>query len=297
MTNRQTTAAPDAGLLFGRGRVENDPEIRNRRAVVSIRRVEVPPAAAMTDLTGKPKAIFLIGLGGTGKTMLARWLGWRMAEQGRAALIAALDPQNRSLADWFAGVAEPETSDMHHTARWARDVLEHLMTEKISGLLDFGGGDVSLLKLVDLMPDLADRMVAEGVEPVACHCLGPRIDDLTPLQSLREAGFRPRSTLLVLNEGRVDSTLTREEAFARVMRHSDLLGAVGEGGVTIWMPRLEPDVAAQIEGKRLTFGMARDGLVPEGATFEPIGGFERSMVRRWLERMDQAFAPVSSWLP
>jgi hypothetical protein len=49
--------------------------------------------------------------------------------------------------------------------------------------------------------------------------------------------------------------------------------------------------------KRLTFGMARDGLVSEGATFDPIGGFERSIVRRWLERMDQAFAPIASWLP
>jgi hypothetical protein len=219
----------------------------------------------VVDLTGKPKALFLVGLGGTGKTMLARWMGWRMVEQGRAALIAALDPQNRTLADWFAGVAEPETSDMHHTARWARDVLDHLMAEKISGLLDFGGGDVSLLKLVDMAPDLAGRMVAEGVEPVACYCLGPRVDDLTPLQSLREAGFRPRSTLLILNEGRVDSTLSREDAFARVLRHGDLLDAVRDGGVSIWMPRLEPDVAARIEGKRLTFGMARDGLVPEGA--------------------------------
>ena len=265
--------------------------------MLSVRRSEAPPAAALADQTGKPKTLYLVGLGGTGKTMLARWLGWRMAEQGRTALIAALDPQNRTLADWFTGVAEPETSDMHHTARWARDMLDHLMAEKISGLLDFGGGDVSLLKLVDMAPDLAGHMVAEGVEPVACYCLGPRVDDLTPLQSLREAGFRPRSTLLILNEGRVDSTLPREEAFARVLRHSDLLDAVGEGGVTVWMPRLEPDVAARIEGKRLTFGMARDGIVPEGAGFEPIGGFERSMVRRWLERMDQAFAPVASWLP
>ncbi len=297
MRERRTTARGDVVPLFGRARIENDPEITNRRAVLSIRRPPTSATAPVVDLSGKPKAVFLIGLGGTGKTMLARWLGWRMADQGRAALIAALDPQNRTLADWFTGVVEPETSDMHHTARWARDVLDHLMAEKITGVLDFGGGDVSLLKLVDMAPDLVSRMVADGLEPVACYCLGPRIDDLTPLQSLREAGFRPRSTLLILNEGRVDSTLSREEAFARVMRHSDLLGAVGEGAVTIWMPRLEPDVAARIEGKRLTFGMARDGLVPEGATFDPIGGFERSMVRRWLERMDQAFAPVASWLP
>jgi hypothetical protein len=32
-----------------------------------------------------------------------------------------------------------------------------------------------------------------------------------------------------------------------------------------------------------------------GARFAPIGGFEGSMVRRWLERMEQEFSAVSSW--
>ena len=63
------------------------------------------------------------------------------------------------------------------------------------------------------------------------------------------------------------------------------------------MPRLEPEVAGLIEGRRLTFGMARDGQVPEGARFAPIGGLERSMIARWLERMEQEFRPVSSWMP
>jgi hypothetical protein len=113
---------------------------------------------------------------------------------------------------------------------------------------------------------------------------------LTPPQSLEESGFKPRSTLLVPNEGRVDSVLTREEAFARVTRHSDFLGLVVRGAVPVWMPRLEPEVAGLIEGRRLTFGMARDGQVPEGARFAPIGGLERNMIARWLERMEQEFS-------
>lgn len=297
MATKPIKVTGDVVPLFGRGHADDEPEVQNRRAVISIKRQPAKVAADAVDLTGKPKALFLIGLGGTGKTMLARWAGWRMAEQGREALIAALDPQNRSLADWFAGVEQPETSDPNHTARWLRDALGHLMKEKISGILDFGGGDVSLAKLVDLAPDLAQRMTDEGIEPIAVYCLGPRVDDLTPMQNLEEAGFKPRSTVLVLNEGRVDSMLTREEAFVRVMRHSDFLATVGRGAVPVWMPRLEPEVAAPIEGRRLTFGMARDGQVPEGAKFSPIGGLERSMVNRWLERMDQEFRPVLSWLP
>lgn len=282
--------------LFGRSRIDDEPEVRSQRAVVSVKRQTAQVADSSLDLTDKPKVLFLNGLGGTGKTLLARWLGWRMAERGQSALIAALDPQNRSLADWFAGVEQPETSDPNQTQRFLRDVLSYLTSNSQSGLLDFGGGDVSLAKLIDLMPSLAADMVAADVHPIALYCLSARVDDLTPLQTMEEMGFKPEATMLVLNEGRVDSMLTREEAFARIMRHSDFRAAVARGAVPVWMPRLDPDVAATIEARRLTFGMARDGLVPPNAKFAPIGGFERSMVRRWLERMEQEFAAVSSWL-
>jgi hypothetical protein len=63
------------------------------------------------------------------------------------------------------------------------------------------------------------------------------------------------------------------------------------------MPRLEPEVMSEIENKRLHFGHARDGTVPAGRTFSPIGGLRRSMVGRWLERMEQEHEPIRSWLP
>jgi hypothetical protein len=105
---------------------------------------------------------------------------------------AALDPQNRSLVDWFAGVEQPETSDPNQTQRFLRDVLEYLTGNKQRSLLDFGGSDVSLAKLINLMPWLADDMVAAGVHPVAVYCLSSRVDDLTPLQTMEELGFGPR---------------------------------------------------------------------------------------------------------
>lgn len=270
-------------IPFGRIRIEDEPEISGITAPVSVK-----PRATKLNVTT---------LDLTGKTHLARYLGWRMAEEGRSGLIAALDPSNRSLATWFEGVEQPETSDGNKTARWLRAVLTHLMSTKGSGILDHGGGDTALAKLIDLAPDFADRMIADGVEPIACHTLGPTLDDITGLESLETSGFKPRSTLLVLNEGRVDSVLSREEAFARILRHSAFKNAIARGAIPIWMPKLEPEVAAEIEGKRLTFGQARDGLVPEGRTFSPIGGLERSMVIRWLERMEQEFHPVVSWMP
>jgi hypothetical protein len=285
--------------LFGRGpRLEDEPEVSvaTMRAPTAGEPVK-PRAASAVDLSGKPKALFLIGPGGTGKTTLARWIGWQMAQGSRSALMAALDPQNRSLATWFTGVETPPSSDGAQSARWLRDLLKYVMDQKQSAMLDFGGGDTALARLVETAPDFASALSEAGVEPVAIYTLAPRQDDLVVLESLEALGFKPAATALVLNEGRVDSTLSRDEAFARVLRHSAFRGAVGRGAVPIWMPRLEPEVAQEIEGKRLQFGQARDGQVPTGAKFAPIGGFERSMVRRWLDRMDMEFAPIKTWLP
>lgn len=285
--------------LFGRGpRLDDEPEVSvGAMRPASGAAAAKPRTASAIDLTGKPKAVFLIGPGGTGKTMLARWVGWQMAEGSRTAMMAALDPQNRSLATWFNGVETPPTTDGGQSARWLRDVLKFLMDNKQSAVLDFGGGDTALTRLAEVAPDFGAALSEAGVEPVAIYTLAPRQDDLVVLEGMEAAGFKPAATALVLNEGRVDSTLSRDEAFARVLRHSAFRSALGRGAVPIWMPRLEPEVAQEIEGKRLQFGMARDGQVPAGAKFGPIGGFERSMVRRWLERMDAEFAPIASWLP
>jgi hypothetical protein len=299
MVQKSTTNGDLVGPMFGFGRPQmgEETEYRQRAAPLSAKPQPARPATAAMDLTDKPKAWLLIGRGGSGKTVLARWMGWRMTEMGRAAMIAALDPTNRSLATWFAGVEQPELSDPSYTARWLRSALSHLMAERASGVFDFGGGDISLRTVIDMAPALADDMIGAGVEPVACYCIGPSQDDLTSLGSLEESGFQPRSTLLVLNEGKADSMLSREEAFTRVLRHSDFRAAIGRGALPVWMPRLEPDVMDQIEGKHITFGQARDGQVPEGKTFLPIGGLERSMVGRWLDRMEQAFQPIATWLP
>jgi hypothetical protein len=294
-TKTDATVVPLFG--FGRAQIDDETEYRQRAAPLSAKSRAAEPVTAVIDLAGKPKVWLLIGRGGSGKTVLARWMGWRMTELGRAAMIAALDPTNRSLATWFAGVEQPELSDPSYTARWLRSALSHLMQTKFSGIFDFGGGDISLRTVIEMAPTLAEDMIGAGVEPIACYCIGPSQDDLTSLGSLEEGRFRPRSTVLVLNEGKADSMLSREEAFARVLRHSDFRAAVARGAIAIWMPRLEPDVMDQIEGKHVTFGQARDGQVPEGKTFPPIGGLDRSMVGRWLDRMEQAFQPVTTWLP
>lgn len=263
---------------------------------MSSRTSHAQPATAI-DLTAKAKVWFAIGPGRSGKTTLLRYIAEQIAASGREAIFAALDPQNRSLKGFLDGVLEPPTNDAAAVAKWLERLLRHVMSGPHSALLDLGGGDTSLGRLLDAVPELAAALEGASVQPVAIYTLGPRVDDLASLATFEARGFQPEATALVLNEGLADPTLPREEAFARVMRHSAFRGAIGRGAVQLWMPRLDPSVAAEVEAKRLHFVGARDGSVPEGRQVGALGPFDRSRLRKWLDSMEVELSPVRSWLP
>jgi hypothetical protein len=123
------------------------------------------------------------------------------------------------------------------------------------------------------------------------------VDDLAALASFEALGFQPAATVLVRNEGLADSTADREDGFARLLRHSAYRAAVKRGAVEVWMPRLDAAVAQEIEAKRISFLQARDATSPEGRKVVPLGPFDRSRVRHWLNAMSTEMAPIVSWLP
>jgi hypothetical protein len=251
------------------------------------------PAAAI-DLSDAAKVVMAIGLGGTGKTSIMRWIAERAIAKGGTARLAAVDAENRELRDYFAKVLEPPGHDPESTARWLRDFVERLIETKTAAMIDFGGGDTSLAAVLREVPDLVAVMEEQGVTPVAIYPLSPRVSDLAPLKAAEDMGFRPRATALVLNEGRAE-TPDRERWFGAIRRHSVYRAAIDRGAVEIWMPKLT--VAKKIEDRRLRYQDARDGIVPEGRKVAPLGILDRASVRTWLARMDAAFAPIASWIP
>jgi hypothetical protein len=256
------------------------------------------PMHPIPDLKCKPKVWFVSGPGRSGKTTLLRYVLEAVAVSGSEVMAAALDPQNRSLAAFIEGVDQPPTNEAASVATWLEELLRFAMDEKRSAVLDLGGGDISLSRLLDDAPDLADVMEEAGVAPVAMYTIGPRVDDLSSLASFEKQGFAPKATALILNEGLVSPTQPREEAFGWVLNHSAFRAAVARGAVPIWMPRLDSNVASEIEAKRLQFSLARDGREP--ASRPPVGllgPLNRSRVRKWLGSMDHALEPIRSWFP
>jgi hypothetical protein len=263
-----------------------------------VRRPTVAPDAASInaiDLSGQPKVIMAIGLGATGKTTFLRWVAERALEGQKAVVFAAVDPENRELPDYFEGVQQPPSYDPTAVSKWVEQFLMWAMKNKRTAVVDFGGGDTSLVRLVSEVPDLHEMMEGSGVHPVAVYLLSDRLGDLSPLGTLEGAGFKPKATALVCNEGAADPTLARERSFARTMRHPDYEAAIARGAIPIWMPRLFS--AKEVEDRRLTYAQARDGIMPEGRRGAAMNPFDQSRVRVWLNQMTAAFAPIASWLP
>lgn len=243
---------------------------------------EEPLASSGVDLSGVPKVWFVIGRGRLGKTTVVRFAAETVYGRGGDVMCAAADPGNRSLATFLEGVAQPPSNDPATVALWLRSLLDHALTNKASAIIDLGGGDTSLGRLLSESPDLADVMREAGVEPVAIHVLGRDEDDLSPLATMEKLGFRPRATALVMNQ----MTGVRDQ-FARVRQHSVYRSAVSRGAVPIWMPALSPDIMQLVNARGVPFTEAGDDL----------GLLIGAPVRIWIKEMSRQFSPIASWLP
>jgi hypothetical protein len=259
--------------------------------------VRGPARSPAPDLTGKPKLWFVSGPGRSGKTTYLRWVAEQASNRGGDYALAAMDPANRSLKNYVEDVAEPPTNDAAAVTKWLEGLVEQVLREKITTLVDCGGGDTALYRLVSAVPSLADDILTAGVAPVAIYLLGPRTDDLAVLTTFERAGFQPAATALVLNVGLADPTVEREASFSRVRRHSTYRAAIERGAIELWMPWLDRAVVGDIEAKRVSFVQARDAVSPEGRTVAPLGPFNRARVRLWLDGMAAEMAPIRTWLP
>ena len=144
------------------------------------------------NLAGRPKVVMAIGAGNTGKTTFLRYIAEKAVEQEANVVFAAVDPENRELADYFAGVQQPPSYDPVAVSKWVEQFLSWVMKNQRSAVIDFGGGDTSLTRLISEVPDIAEMMEGAGVHPVAIYLLSPRLGDLSALGTLEAAGFRPR---------------------------------------------------------------------------------------------------------
>jgi hypothetical protein len=243
-----------------------------------------------TDLSDKPKLIFVIGRGKTGKTTFLRWVAESALDRDRPFLMADIDPTNASFSSYFPDVSRPSGHDPVEVRSWVQRFIGYAVENKITALIDLGGGDTALRSLLSEMPSLLADVEAAGLAVVTYYMCGPQPDDLAPLVTLDSHGFAPKSRALIFNEGVADAGIPRQQAFAEILSHPVVQEETKAGTLALWMPRLF--AAAAVENSRASFAQARDGDASR-----PINMFDRARVKSWLATMEQRFFGVASWMP
>jgi hypothetical protein len=246
----------------------------------------------------RPVLMIAVGRQRVGKTVFLNTGIQFFRKNGAKVEIWNADTLNasHSLSLFYDDVREPGSARPEEVKTWIEGRLMDMVEKRYDAILDAGGGETALSRLVDELP-VVSTLEDEGIRVVLSHLLGPETADLDYLASfLKGSRFAPEATLLVLNEGLILSGRSPEAAFAEIKKHPAFLNAVKNGAVPVRFPRLP--CMADVTDRGLTFDDAMNGVAKNGKP--PLSLFNKPRVRRWwTEDVPKFFieeVPLS-WLP
>lgn len=247
--------------------------------------------ARLVEASTTPSPVLAVGLGrgGNGKSCGLAEVAWRARSQGRDVIVADGDARSQTLSGLFPDAMRPISEEIPDVKTFITDLLDRMVLEQRSAVLDLGGGDRSLIEFGrDLQ--LVEFCESVGIQPLAIFFLGPDPEDLAHVSSLWRGGFfRPRRSLLVFNAGVIRNGRTVAGAFDRTASSPETDDMVKAGAVPLLMKQLAIMDAAKAGGGLYA---AADGKAALGPT-------HRHMVVQWLRNLEEERKRigVDSWLP
>lgn len=233
-----------------------------------------------------------LGRGSAGKSTALAEIVQRGRAAGRDVIVADGDLRSKTLKGLFPDALVPPSEELPDVKDWISGLLDRMVEENRSLVLDLGGGDRVLLEYGrDL--ELVEFCEFQGIDPLAVYVLGPDPEDLEHCLSIARQGyFRPSRTLLVFNEGVVRAGKTTIGAFDDTLAAEGLRKMEESGAKAIVMPKLP--CMDKVRKARLDFYGAVGGRA--GPDLTPT---ERFMVRKWLRDLEELRrgAGVDGWLP
>ena len=105
--------------------------------------LETPVLASVTK---SPVLAIGFGRGFGGKSTLLSEIAWRARNQGRSVIVADFDARSKTLADLFPDAMVPPTEELPDVKAAFSKLLNRMTKEKMSAVVDFGGGDRFMLE-------------------------------------------------------------------------------------------------------------------------------------------------------
>lgn len=245
----------------------------------------------------RPVVIVVVGRQRVGKTTFLNTTVQFLRTHGGQVVVWNADKLNQtySLSMFSGDVLEPLSPDAEEVKSWLEERFIHLAEHRYDAVLDIGGGDTPLARLVEEVP-IVRTLERRGIRVVLVHVLGPEMADLDYLQRfMAEDLLAPEATLIVLNEGLVLTGRSATFAFSHVQSHPAFRSAGSNGAQVVLMPRLS--CMSQVTDRHLTFAEAMSGVTKPGTP--ALSFFDQERVALWWERELPGFfgAIPTLWLP
>ena len=241
--------------------------------------------------------MIVVGRQRVGKTTVLNTTIQFLRMHGGEVVVWNADKLNRtySLSMFHPDTLEPPSADPEDVKAWLEDRFTHLIQHRYDAVLDIGGGDTPLARLVEEVA-IVRTLERRGIRVLLVHVVGPEMADLDYLERfLAQNLFTAEATLIVLNDGLVLTGRSANFAFNSVKQHPALIDAAANGAKVVLMPKLA--CMSQVTDRGLLFAEAMDGVNKPG--FSPLSFFDQERVATWWESdvplFFEAIPPL--WLP
>jgi len=256
----------------------------------------------MQDVTGpvedrRPILFIVVGRQRVGKTTFLNTTVQFVRGHGGTVVVWNADTMNTTynLSQFSADVLQPASPGVEDVKSWLEERFGHLVQHRYDAMLDIGGGETPLARLVEEVP-IVNTLERLGIRVVLVHVVGPETADLDYLaRFMAEKLLSPEATLIVLNKGLILTGRSANVAFANVQQHRAFLEAAKSNAQVVLMPKLS--CMSQVTDRHLTFADAMNGVIRPGMEF--LSFFDQERVSIWWKReLPPFFGMIPPlWLP
>lgn len=270
----------------------------------AVKLVQEEAAEQLTADDAAPRAVRSLvvrqGRGRLGGSTLLEYLTLRARDGGRPVIVGDGDVDHASLSQIYQpgtkeGAVQPISNQSADLKQWVTDLVGRAVDEQSSLVLDLGGGE-AVLRDYGNDTSLVEFCDEEGMESVGLFMCGADPADFDHIVGIWDNGhFRPRWSILVLNEFLAPPGRSALGAFNYIMERPEFGRLIEEGMLSLTIPRLVAMPAMRNAG--LTFFEAVNGV--RGKTGRPMSPMERHQIRKWLEHLESGLRGVQGdrWLP
>lgn len=245
----------------------------------------------------RPVLFITVGRQRVGKTTFMNVLIQALRKQGAEIAIWNADQLNttHNLAVFHRDTLQPKSADFEDGKVWLEARIQDQMEQQYDAMLDVGGGETPLSKLVREVP-IVQSAARRGIRVVLAHVIGSDQADVDYLKHyMKDDLFAPEATLIVMNGGLVLSGRSVSGAFAEIGGHPVIRKALDRGAAIVVMPPLS--CMSKVTDCGLTFDEAAEGVTK--GKFGRMSFFDQERVAIWWQKaIPQFLATIPPlWLP